>query len=31
MEGWIRDHPVDIIVDAGSSVTTIAENFADYS
>ena len=31
LEGWIWDYPVDFIVDSGSSVTAISENFADYS
>ena len=31
LEGWIGDHTVDFIVDSGSSVTAICENFADYS
>ena len=30
-EGWIGDHPLDIIVESGSSVTAISESFADYS
>ena len=31
LEGWIGDHPVDFIVDSGSSVTAISETLADYS
>ena len=29
-EGWIGDHPLDFIVESGSSVTAISESFADY-
>ena len=30
LEGWIWDHPVDFIMDSGSSVNAISENFVNY-